>query len=182
MTVVPLLRIPALAPPAGRRAALALCALVGLAGLVGHARPVAAEQWSNTSIAVDIAAISELRINGPQVVLSIEVAQAGEGLQPATDNRTSLSWSTNSPTAKKITAALDQDFSPGITLKVTLAQPTGSNGVTAGTQVLSARPVDVVTGIHGEAAAVALSYEARADVTVAPTRELRVVSYTLADG
>ena len=156
--------------------------MVGLIGLALCLRPAAAEQWSNTSIAVDIAAISELRINGPQVVLSIDVAQAGAGLQPATDNRTSLSWSTNSPSAKKITASLDQDFSPGITLKVTLAQPTGSNGVTAGTQALTAKPVDVVTGIHGEAATVALTYEAQANVTVAPTRELRVVSYTLADG
>ena len=156
--------------------------VVGVAGAICWARPAAADQWSNTSVAVDIAAISELRISGPQVVLSIEVAQAGEGLQPATDNHTSLSWSTNSATAKKITASLDQDFSPGISLRVTLAQPIGSNGVTAGTQVLSAKPVDVLTGLHGEAATVVLNYEARADVSVAPTRELHVVTYTLADG
>jgi hypothetical protein len=102
-----------------------------------------------------------------------------------TDHSVYLSWASNvlPRHTSKITAQLGADCAPGIACRAALARPTGSNGTSAGHQVLSTSAVDMLTGIGNENCSCAtIDYEVHPSrVNILPASATITVIWTITD-
>ena len=141
------------------------------------------------NVTITVQEVAKIGLNGGPVTIEFTSASttAGDLPTPTTDTSTDLRWTSNVAAAatRKITAALDSDYSAGIVLQVTVAAPlTGTtNGATAGQITLSTSELEVFTGITNEHCKDAvLSYDASLTAMVeAAAGELKSVTYTLTD-
>jgi hypothetical protein len=101
-------------------------------------------QTATQSVAFDVQAINKIATTGsPSLIINTAVA----GAQPtqATSNSNSYAITTND-TSRKITIEIDSDMPTDVTLKASLAAPTGASS--AGFVTLShTTPQNAVTGI-----------------------------------
>jgi hypothetical protein len=111
------------------------------------------------------------------------VNSATAGSQP-TDGTAASSYdiTTNaSQNGKKITASINANMPDDVTLKVSLAPPTGASAP-ATPVTLSTTDADVVTGLQGVAEqGLAIGYTLSAKVTAPATSGSRTVTYTIVD-
>ncbi len=133
---------------------------------------VSAQSSASHDVTIAVTAIDEIAISG-NVTLTIDDITLSDAAAA------SYSVTTNG-TSRKITAALDTDFSSSLTLEVTVAAPTAS-GSSSGAVALSTAAQDVVTGISAVAeSGLAVDYSATAlPSTPATTSETRTVTYTI---
>jgi len=121
--------------------------------------------------------VNEISV-GTTVTVNINTAVAGAN--PSGSATSNYSITTNSATAKKITAQLVSALTTGLTLSVNLQAP--STGTSAGVTPLTTAAVDVVTSIDAVAAgSLSISYAATATVAVAPNTYSADVTYTVVD-
>ncbi|HSU15181.1 hypothetical protein [Longimicrobium sp.] len=137
-------------------------------------------QSSNTQdVTLEVQAINQIAFTGsPSLVISS--AATGGALNSATANATYAI--TTNETGRKVTAQLDSDTPPGVTLSVNLAAP--SLGTSAGTVQLGTSAQDVLTNVgrtsvSGLGLTYTLSAAASAGVVAATTR---TVTYTIVAG
>ena len=120
-----------------------------IAGFTGVA--AATTDVDTQSVSVTFSEISEIAASGNPATLTI-VAPATAGDLPAdqTENSTTMAWTSNvaSGQTRKISGLLypSSCFS-GINMHVTIAAPGGSDGTSAGEQIILPTSVDFVTGI-----------------------------------
>jgi hypothetical protein len=138
-------------------------------------------QNATQDVTVVVQEINAISVSG-NVTLTISGATAGSSPTDATNAASSYSLTTNG-TSKKITAALDEAYASGITLKVALTAPTAS-GSSAGEKTLGTSAVDVVTAVSNVAeGGLQISYTASATPGAAPNAggggETKTVTYTV---
>jgi len=163
------------------KALLAVAALVAL-GLAGTA--LGASDTAAQTVTITVEEIAQLGVTGDPGTLTLASATTTAGSLPiaVTDDTTTLSWTSNvAATTRKITAALDSAYTAGIVLKATLAEPTGTNGTTAGQQTLSDTATDMLTGVTTEnCTGATITLEASLSTMVAPiASESRTLTWTL---
>jgi hypothetical protein len=161
-----------------------LCAVaVAMAlGLAGSA--FAASDTATQTVTITVEEIAQLGVSGDPGTLTLANATTTPGSLPtaATDATTSLSWTSNvAATTRKITAAIDSDYTAGVVLKATLAEPAGTNGTTGGQQTLGTTATDMLTGITNEnCTGATITFEASLSAMVAPiASESRTLTWTL---
>lgn len=139
---------------------------------VALAPVVSAQSSASHDVTIAVSAIDEISVSG-NVTLTINDITLSQSAAA------SYSVTTNGVN-RKIIAALNTDFSPTLSLDVTVAAPTAA-GASAGTVTLSASAQDVVTGISAAAeSGLTIDYTATADPsTPASTSETRTVTYTI---
>ena len=138
---------------------ITLIALLALAAL-----PAAT---ATQTLTYQVAAINELTVSGSPGPLIINTASAGSEPALVTDASTTYAITTNGGNnSRKITAQLDSDMPPGLTLCITLFGPTGAD--TPPTDViLTTAPADVVICINSVAqSGLTITYTLSAAVTV----------------
>lgn len=158
--------------PSGRK--LALVAL--LAGTAGVAF---AADTATQSATYEVQPINELSVSGNPGALVINTATAGFAPDQVSDATTTYAITTNE-TGKKITAAINTAMPDNVTLRVTLAAPTGATSVPAVT--LGTTALDVVTDITEIAqSGKTITYTLDADVTAGVVEsDSKTVTYTIA--
>lgn len=131
-----------------------------------------AQSSASHDVTIAVSAIDEIAVSG-NVTLTVDDITLTDAASA------SYSVTTNG-TGRKITAALDADFSSTLALEVAITAPTAS-GSSAGTVVLSPAAQDVVTGISTVSeSGLAIDYTATAlPTTPASTSETRTVTYTI---
>lgn len=148
---------------------------------LGVAGIVMAGSTADQTATFQVQAINEISVSDNPEVMTIDSATAGSQPDAVTNTGTTYSITTNG-TDKKITAALDSDMPAGVTLKMTLAAPTGaeSNGAVA----LDDTAKNMVTGISTLAeSGKTITYELSALVTAGVlSSNTRTVTLTIADG
>jgi hypothetical protein len=153
------------------------------AACVFSAGPAAAQYDTNTStqlVSFEVEAVNQIVMSGlPSLVIS-GAPVTGDTLAIATANA-SYAVTTNE-SSKKITAELDQDMPAGLTLWVSLGQPTGASS--AGAQVLSTTAADVVTDIAEVSESnLSVLYTLKATLGAGPVAAAsRTVTFTIIDG
>ncbi len=145
-----------------------------------------AQTNDNHTVSVAVSAVDEIDISDAAVTLTINSATAGSDLDAATDNTSTLSWTTNNA-SRKITVALSAAYSTGITLEVQAGAPSGGGtamGTPAGSYTeVTTSDADLITGIDKAYATSSITYRASASVTAGViTSESRTVTYTLTAG
>ncbi len=153
---------------------LAAAALSLFAASAAHA------QSDNQVVTMTVEAISEIVVSGAPS-LTISTATAGSAPDAAQSTVATYAITTNE-TNRKITASINSAMPTGLTLKITLAAPTG--GTSAGAVALSTTAADVVTGIANVAeSGLAITYdlEATAAAAVQANTE-RTVTLTITAG
>jgi len=118
---------------------------------------VATAQVSDTdtqTVTIEVEEIAQIAASADPGTITIANATTTAGSLPnaVTEATTSLSWTSNVPaaTTRKVTAALDADFTAGIVLKATVAAPAGTNGASDGQKTLSTVAADLFSGITNE--------------------------------
>jgi hypothetical protein len=128
-------------------------------------------------VAVSVQEINAITVSG-NVTLNISGAMAGSSPTGASDATTSYNVTVNGG-SKKLTGALDAQFSSGISLEVLLSPPTGGTAVL---RKLGTTTRDLVTGFGYVAeTGLAITYTAIATVQAAPNGagQTRTVIFTL---
>jgi len=151
-------------------------------GLVGTA--FAASDTAAQTVTITVEEIAQLGASGDPATLTLANAGTTSGSLPpaASEATTSLSWTSNvAATTRKITAALDSNYTAGIVLKASLAEPAGTSGTTAGQQTLSNTAADMLTGITNEnCTGATITFEASLSTMIAPVAsESRTLTWTL---
>jgi hypothetical protein len=144
--------------------------LIAIALFVGAGGVASAQVPQQTQhVPISVAAIDKFVVTGlSPLTITINT------FNPTTEFTTTYSITTNSPTARRITAKLDSDLPAGITINVQLENPGGS-AVTAAKN-LTATPQNVVTSIsHLVATPKTITYT----MTVAPSLSPRLISRTV---
>ncbi|CAI07689.1 hypothetical protein ebA2787 [Aromatoleum aromaticum EbN1] len=158
--------------PSGRKLALATL-LAGAAGVAFAA------DTATQSATYEVQPINELSVSGNPGALVINAATAGSAPNQVSDATSSYAITTNEST-RRITAAIDTAMPAGVTLKVSLAAPTGATS--AGAVTLGTVATDVVTGIStlnesGKVITYTLDATSAAGVV---TSASKTVTYTIA--
>ncbi len=154
------------------------CAGVVFVSLLASAS-IAAAQTATQTVTFQVQAINEISVSGDPGQLTINSASAGGQLQPATDNSTTYSITTNEA-GKKIAISLDADMPTDVTLEVSLAAP--ATAVSEGDVALSTVAADAVTAISNLAESgltITYTLSATSAAAVMPTAETRVVTLTI---
>lgn len=128
----------------------------------------------------EVQAINELAVSGSPS-LTISTAVAGSAPTQATNASSSYAITTNQ-SSRKITAAINTAMPAGVTLKATLAAPSGATS--QGAVTLGTVAVDAVTGIStlnesGKTITYTLDATAAAGVVALSSK---TVTYTIAAG
>lgn len=140
---------------------------------------IAAAQTATQTVTFQVQAINEISVSGDPGQLTISTASAGGQLQPATDNTTTYSITTNEA-GKKIAISLDSDMPTGVTLEVSLAEPAGATS--AGDVTLSTVDADAVTDIGNLAEtglAITYTLSATSAAAVMAAADTRTVTLTV---
>lgn len=133
------------------------------------------------TVTFSVEPINEMTVSGNPGALTINAATAGSAPTSVSDASTTWAITTNQ-TGTKVTAAIDQAMPANVTLRVSLAAPTGATS--AGSVALGTLGADLVTGItklneSGKVITYTLSATAAADVVANASR---VVTYTVVAG
>ena len=152
------------------RTTLAVALTLGAAG-------IASAQTATQTVNFTVTDLNTIAVSGD---VTMSVAAGGSS---STDATTTYDVSTNSATAKKITAYISEVMPSGTSLSVSLANP-GGGAVSAGAVALSATTAltaqDLVTNItHLAASAKQITYVLSADVNAAATSDARTVTFTI---
>lgn len=133
---------------------------------------VSAQSSASHDVTIAVTAIDEIAVSG-NVTLTIDDITLSDAAAAT------YSVTTNGA-GRKITAALDSDFSSTLTLEAAITAPTAS-GSSAGAIVLTSAAQDVVTGISAVSeSGLSIDYTATAlPTTPATTSETRTVTYTI---
>ena len=166
----------------GKEKVLITAVMVAALGLVGTA--FAASDTAAQTVTITVEEIAQLGVSGDPGTLTLANAGTTAGSLPdaVTDATSSLSWTSNvAATTRKITAALDANYTAGVVLKATLAEPGGTNGTTAGQKTLSDTASDMLTGITNENCTDAtITFEASLSTMIAPiASESKTLTWTL---
>ena len=141
----------------GRKFVLTLALCFAMAG-------ISAAQSSNQSVTINVNEVNALSTSGA-VILTITSATAGDDLDDATDASTTYSITSNGVN-KKITGALNTEYTDGIELFVDLDAP--ATATSAGEQTLKGsvgNAVDLVTGVsHLKGSTLTINYRASATI------------------
>ncbi len=133
-----------------------------------------ADTTGSHDVTVTITDMSGLQLNSGNITLTINSVP-----MEATDSTSSLSYNTNSDTAKKITAVLSSSYPTGITLSVSVASASGNS---QGEVILTDSPVDVIKNLtQCIDTNQTISYKATATVEAGVTSKTGTVTYTIAD-
>lgn len=138
----------------------------------------AAAQAATQNVSYTVSSINDVNVSGNPGALTITTTAV-----PATDNTTTYSVETNSPSTapKKITAALNADMEAGLTLQVELTAPT-TVGVSAGPQALSMTAVEVVGSLYQVSeSGLAITYTLTANAMAAAATSSKTVTFTITD-
>lgn len=133
------------------------------------------------AVTFSIDPINEMSVSGNPGALTINAAPAGSAPTSVSDASTTWAITTNQ-TGTKVTAAIDQAMPANVTLRVSLAAPTGATST--GPVALGTSGADLVTGItklneSGKVITYTLSATAAADVVANASR---TVTYTVVAG
>lgn len=139
----------------------------------------ASAQQQTVTFSID--PINQMSVSGNPGALTINAATAGSAPTSVSDASTTWAITTNQ-TGTKVTAAIDQAMPANVTLRVSLAAPTGATS--AGAVALGPSGADLVTGItqlseSGKVITYTLSATAAADVVANASR---TVTYTVVAG
>ncbi len=110
--------------------------------LLGLAEEASA-QTATSTVTYEVAAINEISLSSSTASLTVNAATAGSAPTAVTVAQT-RAVTTNQSTAK-VTGAINTNMPAGLTLSVTLGNPTGATS--AGKQALTSIAADLVTGI-----------------------------------
>lgn len=135
-----------------------------------------AANTASHDVTVEVSAINELALAGGNITLTVDTATAGSEPDAATDNTTSLDWTSNEA-SRKITAESGANPS-GATLSVTGTVDTGT-GSSAGAVSLSTVAQDLVTGFGQEVGGASLDYSASATAADGTSSTTYTITYTL---
>lgn len=151
---------------------------LALAGLLSTVAFAAGS--TSATVNYEVAPINEISLSGT-VSLAINEAVAGENPKPASDDTTTYAITTNG-TNKKITAQIEEAMPAGLTLSISLANPTGE-GVSDNVE-LSMVAADVITGISNvSSSGRTVTYTLNATAEAAVTADQAAnVTLTIADG
>lgn len=131
-------------------------------------------------VQMEIKAINTFVVSGNPQKLEIDYAEPGQDPEPAYDQTTTYSISTNGNN-KKIVASLNQAMPDYTALKVQLAAPQGATS--AGYVTLGTSAQDLVTGISKKrASGLEISYEFSAQIEAEPQSFSRTVTFVLTGG
>lgn len=141
---------------------------------------VAHAQTATQTVGFEVQTINQISVaaGSPSLVITTAVA----GSQPTQATAASSYSITTNDTTKKITIEIDQNMPANVTLKATLAAPSG--GTSAGAKTLSTTPVDAVTGV-GKVVGSGLAINYTLDATVAAgvvAADTRIVTLTIVAG
>ena len=147
-------------------ASIALC--------FGGARVASAQLPQTQHVPLSVSAIDKFAVTGSST-LQITVTHL---TPPTTEFTTTYQITSNSATARKITAKLDLDLPAGITINVQFQSP-GGGAVTAAKN-LTAAPQDVVTNIsHLVATPKTITYTVTVTPSFSPQTISRTVTFTI---
>ncbi|MDX1429320.1 MAG: hypothetical protein R3282_03485 [Rhodothermales bacterium] len=152
-----------------RRSVKVLALFAALALTAGSAQAQLASASHNVTITVT--SIDDISVSGDltMTINSITLSSTASATYDVTTNGA----------LRKITAALDANYSLGLALSATVAAPSGS-GVSTGPVLLTTVTQDVVTGISTVSeSGLAIDYTATATPAVGPISETRQVTYTI---
>jgi hypothetical protein len=137
-----------------RRISAIICAAVLCFGMSGVAM---AGNSDTITVTYEVQAINEIAIADASVSLIVSSATAGSAPTDATDSSSYAITTNCADNAKKLTVALNSAMPSGLTLKLTVAPPTGATG--AGQLTLTASAQDAVTVIDaGNQSGLALDF------------------------
>jgi hypothetical protein len=157
-------------------------AIIKLIAVVAFVFLMSCPLWATNSdshnVTVAISAINEVNVSGP-ITMTISTATAGQQPDPVQDATSTLDYTTNSATNKKITAGYTVADDAGITLEATV---TSTSGNSEGIQTLGTVAVDVITFLSqcvdaGET----ITYDATATVDALVGNHVFTVTYTMVD-
>jgi len=139
-------------------------------------------QTDNHNVVITVNSISLLAVSGGDVNLTVSTATPGSDLDAATDNSTTLLWTTNQ-NGRKVTVALNTAYSAGITLEVQASGISGfgsNTGTALGNITIGTTASDVINTISRTFAHCTLTYTATASVSAGNiASESRQVTYTI---
>jgi hypothetical protein len=122
---------------------LLVLSIVGLLALATAAF-ASPDNTATQTVNYQVDAINVMSTSG---AATVHITTATPGAAPTQASDTSTTYQYTSNETKKITAEINSNMPSGLTLKVTLAAPTASQGTSAGAKTLSTSAVDVVTEI-----------------------------------
>ena len=162
---------------------LAALIVVGLTGVA-----MAATDFDTSSVGIEVEEIAQIAITGSvsTIILTNAATTAGSLPDAQTDENTNLAWTSNvAANSRLITASLNEAFTAGVVVKLTLGTPgTGSsNGSTGGQATLSTVESTLWSGVTNENCSNAtLTYELSLSTMIAPisVTESKTVTITLA--
>jgi len=162
-----------------KKMALVFILVMALATFGFSASAQAADSATQT-VTFEVQAINEISVTG-NPSLTINTATPGSEPTAATDNSATYAITTNGK-GKTITAAINTAMPTGLTLKVSLAAPTG--GTSAGDVILSTTAADVVTGVVPVAESdLTITYTLEATIKAGVVNSTtRDVTFTITDG
>lgn len=160
------------------RSAICACALAALS--LGPTATETAAQTASATVTFEVREIDEISLSGDPDPLVVSRSSEG-AIMSAVDAGTAWSVTTNQ-TGRKVTALLDSDLPPGITLHVRLDPPTG--GTSRGSVPLATTARDLIVDFGSVRAAdlgITYTLSATAEAGVL-SRTSRVVTFTIVTG
>ena len=137
--------------------------------------PARANGTASHVVTVVVQPINEISLEGGDLTLTIDTAQAGREPDGAIDGSARLLWTTNESN-RKITVASDRaSFEFDLLLEAVNVR----GGVSAGPVRIAATPRDLVTGIGNSVGSADLLYTARANSADGTGREVHTISFTI---
>lgn len=140
-------------------------------------------QTATQDVTIVVPEVEALSVTAASVTLEFDPPASGGGAGWVDKTVSGGTYGVTANTSSnKITAELDLEFAPGLSLFVSLGSPTGAS--TSGAQQLSTTPVDLVTDVTGvDEVGLPISYTVSNDGNAAPNAagETRTVTFTLTD-
>ena len=149
-------------------------ALAAVALLVGTASALANGTASHT-VTVIVQPINEVSLEGGDLTLTIDTAEAGNEPEAAIEGQARLLWTTNQYD-RKITVATDRNTS---NFELMLEAVDVSGGTSTGAVRLASTPQDLIVGISTTVGSADLLYTATAGAADGIGREVHTVSFTI---
>lgn len=136
---------------------------------------VRANGAASHTVTVIVEPINEVSLEGGDLTLRIDTAEAGREPDAALDGGARLLWTTNEQN-RKITVATDRESS---NFQLTLQAVGVSGGVSAGVVALESTPRDLIVGISTTVGSADLLYTASATSADGHGTEVHTVSFTI---
>ncbi len=154
--------------------------ILGICIILMMTYPLMAADNDNHDVTVTVSAINELAVSG-NIVITIDSATAGDPPNSENDATSTLSYTTNSASNKKVTGQYSvTNGEVGLTLEATI---TSTSATSAGkVTLIAASATDVITGIiQCDDADETLTYDVTATSAATVGDHVYTVTYTLTD-